>query len=177
MEIEKKLRVLNISADLEVSVTFDEVITTEAEGQDDEAGVINNSFFVKSKHTPHKDFTDALKKLRPFALEICEMSSDTKEKSSWAVTSIKISGDLLMKTSRVVLMLGKELKGGKILKVGPSPQVTMYPTAEEKVPYHNADKMANAIEAIEREVWLYLGGKYEQSGQIALFPEKEAVEA
>lgn len=176
MEIERKLRSLKLTNDLHVSVSFDEVITTESESGEDEAGVITNSFNVTSRHEPHKDFIDALKKLRQYALEVCELTVDTKERANWMVQKIKITGDLLMKTSRVVMTVGKEVKTGKVISIT-TPQVTMYPTTEDKVPYHNADKMSTVIEEIEREVWKYLNGKYALEGQLALFPEKEAIEA
>ncbi len=178
MEIEKKLRVLKLSNDMDVSIKFEEVLTTESEHEDGENGIIGNIFTVDSKHKPHKDLIDGMKKLRKYALEVCEIPVDNKETPKWIVSKIKISGDVLSQTSRVVMTVSKEVKTGKVISIT-TPQVTMYPTAEDKVPYQNADKMTAEIESVINEVWLYLNGKYETEGQLPLFlfAEKEAVHA
>lgn len=168
-DIEKQLRSVSISPDGDVKIKFAEVVTGEAAEGTDESTVKQNIFTVQSGNKPHKDFTDSMKKLRKFALEVCEMPipENSKHLGQYTVSGIKISGDLTMKQSRVVLTIAKTIeRTGKVVKIV-TPQVTMYGESE----YPNADKMTEIIEDAIEEAWSYLNGKYadESNGQLPLF--------
>ncbi len=123
-----------------------------------------------SNDMPHKDFIDAMKKLRKFAFEIAEMTVDSKELPSWTVSEIKISGDYTNKQSRVIMKLAHYVKATKkVIPLGPLPQVTMYPQKDDAVKYHNAGAMTKQIEEVIMEAWLYLNGKFDQKGQLPIF--------
>lgn len=168
---EKQLRKLKISPLLdEVDIAFDVINSNDSQETEDEAPAKAHQHKVKSANTPHKDLVDSMKKLRKFALEICELKVDTKDINQWTVGAIKIDGDYLIKQSRVTMTLNKLVKStGKVLQLK-TPSCTMYSDNEESVKYPNADKMTAIIEDIIEECWSYLGGKYEQKGQLPLFP-------
>jgi hypothetical protein len=179
MTNERQLKSLTIKPDFsQVKVTFAEVITHEvAEDSDEENAVTTNEFSVTSANRPHKDLLDSMKKLRRFGLEILEieLADEAKGIKNWNVGTIKIIGDLLLKQSRVELTLTKAIDlTGKVAKIKTS-QVTMYPSVDDAVKYHNADKMTAVIEDIVEEVWSFLNGKYDSEidGQLPLFPDRQ----
>lgn len=170
-DIEKQLRQVVLSPDGDVKVKFAEVVTgpaNELETDMGESTVRSNIFTVESSNRPHKDLVDSMKKLRKFALEICEMDIPAaKQLSNFTVSAIKISGDLTMKQSRVVLTLSKLIeRTGKVVKIV-GPQTTMYGESE----YDKAEQMTPIIEDVVEEVWSYLNGKYaeEVENQLPLF--------
>lgn len=175
---ERQLRKVKISNDFDsVEVAFvlinpnEQVPTEEEEDEESDGSVKPNEYKTKSHNRPHKDLTDSMKKLRKHALEICEITIDSKEISSWNVAAMDISGDYLMKQSRVILTLSHFVKStGKVISFK-TPQITMYPEKSDAVKYHGADKMTTIIEDVIEEVWSYLAGKYEQKGQLPIFPE------
>lgn len=144
---------------------------------DDRVKVPKGSF--TSPYKPHKDLLDAMAKLRKHAIEILELQ--LKSTSDWSVTAIKIAGDVTEKKSRVQLRLSKWVKRTKkMVHMGYTPQVTMYPSDEDAVKYSKADELTAAIEEVIDEATQYLDGKYgdddlteEQCAQLALFPERE----
>lgn len=180
---EKQLRKLKITDD-EVIINFVELSNDEQPTNPDdpngeldlsesETASLINEFQVKGKFKPHKDLTDSMKKLRKFALEICEIEVDSKDLPNWNVSALKIDGDLLMKQSRVTLTLTKKVKRTEKLISFNTPQTTMYGESE----YHNAEKMAPVIEDVVEEAWSYLDGtKREQEGQLPLFTRGETIE-
>lgn len=174
---EKQLRKIKFSNELDMTEIMFVLLNAgasekEEEEENDDAQaeqVMPHSYTVKSPNEPHKDFVDAMKKLRKFALEVCEIEVDSKDIACWNVSEVQIAGDYLLKQSRVVMTLSKVVKAsGKVIKFK-TPQVTMYPQKDDQVKYHNASKMTEAIEQVIKEAWLYLAGKYSQKGQLALF--------
>lgn len=175
--MERQLRSLSIKPDCsEIKITFAEVLAHESDG-DEESDITTNEFSVKSATRPHKDLMDSMKKLRKFGLECLEieLAEESKSLKNWNCSGIKISGDLLMKQSRVVMELSKKVElTGKVAKIK-TPQVTMYPQADDSVKYPNADKMTAIIDDIVEEVWSFIRGKYDDSfaGQLPLFADRE----
>lgn len=166
---DRRISGISINAKGKVSIAFSEVITLPPVEGEDESETSANEYTVRSPNRPHKDFLDAMKKLRKDALAIGELNFDAKSITSMTVSDIKISGDMVMKQSRVQMTLAKEVKRtGKRIKIGPLPQVTMY--GEEASEYDNAEAMTQLIEAVVEEAWLYLGGKCEGEEQLPLFP-------
>lgn len=157
--IEKQLRKIKISDDGEsVEIDFVELVMVEENGESVTKAIPHK---VKGPFRPHKDLLDSMKKLRKHAFNLIDLEVDSKYISNYTVSSLKISGDYLLKQSRVVMMLTKETKSGKNVPIGPLPQVTMYPSAEEKVKYFDAEAMTEIIEDIIEEIWSYLRGKYD----------------
>lgn len=126
-------------------------------------------------YRPHKDLTDSMKKLRKFALEALgiELADESKQLKEWIVPCIELAGDHTVQQARVKITLGKLVEStGKVAEIKTG-QITMYPSAEEKAKYPNADKIAPIVEDIIEEVWSYLNGKHENktNPQLALFPD------
>jgi len=175
---EKQLRKVKFSNELDMTeimfVLLNAGASEQEEEQEDEGEgqseqVMPHSYSVKSPNEPHKDFVDAMKKLRKYALEVCEIEVDNKDIACWNVSEVKIDGDYLLKQSRIVMTLSKVVKSsGKVIKFK-TPQVTMYPQKDDAVKYHNASKLTEVIEQVIKEAWLYLNGKYSQKGQLPLF--------
>lgn len=181
--MEKQLRQITVSEEGRIKLIFAEVahIASENQGEDSEEDFVDvNEFTVKSMHLPHKDLLESMKKLRKFALESQEIEITTKELTTWNVSGVKISGDVLEKKSRVVLTLSKKVKRtGKFIHFSTG-QVTMYPEKEDASAYHNADKMTVIIEDLIEECWSYLDGtktgeeKKKGVVQMPLFPDRTA---
>lgn len=174
--MERKISSISIT-DEKVKVQFSEIAfnagsSDSGDGEEDNDSANEVKYQVESKNKPHKNFKNCMTSLRKHALAICEITADSKELPQWDVRAIKIAGDVLMKKSRVVITLSKTVKstGKECLLV--CPQVTMYPDSEEKVKYHDADKLAVAIEDLLSEAEEYLAGKYsdEDAEQLPLFP-------
>jgi len=179
--MEKKLRSMTVSSDEEVSMKFiEEVFVSGVDsGDDGEEDVVDstsvNKYSVDSANKPHKDFWDCLTKLKKHGLDVCEIKAEGKELGTWAVTGIKIAGDVVMKKGRVQLRVSKLVKRSKKTIHLWSPQVTMFPDNEDMTKYENANKLTECVEALIDECWAYLHGKYEQAGQFPLFTDKELV--
>lgn len=139
--------------------------------QDDEAGAfIATGYVIDSQRRAHKDFIDAMKGLRKFALDLCEIDVDSKLIGAYTVCKVKIDGDVDKKQSRAVMTIAKTVKTtDKIVKIGPTRQVTMYGESD----YGKAEAMSKAIEACIDEAYEYLGGKAEESDQLPLFSPAE----
>lgn len=185
MEKEKQLLSLAISPDLnKVKVKFAEVFTAEIvdDAPEDAENEIKKRYFSTTSYDrPHKDMTGSMKKLRKHCLAMIglELADESKQLAEFAVSGIKMKGDLLMKQSRIQIIFGKkvELTGGIVeMKTG---WFEMYPTDESKSKYVDMDKVANIVEDIAEEVWSYLfDGKFEEvvDPQLALFPNQSRLE-
>lgn len=164
--IDRQMKSLEVTEDLQVKVTFQEIVTLPPHDHpENESTIIDNEYKVKSRYAPHADLMNALKKLKKFALDINEMEVSDKTKGDYKVSQVKIAGDVLLKQSRVTMTISKLVpRTGKVIDI-PVGQTTMYGESD----YHDAEKMSVIIEELIEEVWLYLGGKYELEGQLALF--------
>jgi len=172
----QQIRKIAIDAKGKVKIDFVEIHLDESEVSqvtkaltDDEPNFIVNEYSVKSPRLAHKDLKDAMKKLRKFALEICEMIFETKALTFYDICAIKINGDIALRQSRVILTVSKEVRRtGKEIKFN-TPEVTMYGDSE----YERASEMSKVIENVVSEAKLYLGGKCADGDQLPLFPKLE----
>lgn len=169
-QINRHLRSIKIAPDYSsVKVQF----VNQAVGEEIEEDVVikPHKYSVDASNRPHKDFTDAMKKLRKFAFELIEEEWDTKS-TKWTVIQMKIAGDVSMQQSRVQFVLGKMTeKTGKGLEIK-TPQVAMYPDKDDTQRYYNAEKMSAQVEEAIEEVWSYLFlGKNGEEIQLPLFGE------
>lgn len=164
--IDKQIKQIKIDgSDLTVKIKFEEVITyPPAEGE--EASVdIKNIHIIDSGHRCHKDFTNAMKKLRKHALAIIEIKDETVD--NYAISGIKIDGDQVLKQSRISMTLVKKIKWLDDTTEIPINQISMYDSG-----YEGQDEMNKVIKGILEEAWAYIGGKQEKGQQLALFPER-----
>lgn len=165
----QQIRKIAIDAKGKVKIDFVEITAGEEIPDQEEPNVIVNEYFVKSPRKAHKDLLDSMKKLRKFALEICEMIFETKALTFYDICAIKINGDIALRQSRVILTVSKEVRRtGKEIKFK-TPEVTMYGDSE----YERASEMAKVIENVIKEAQLYLGGKCADGDQLPLFPKLE----
>lgn len=174
---DRQIRKIAIDADGNVKIGFVEILTSTEEmepGQDDAVSkAFTNKYTVESPLKPHKDLLDAMKKLRKHALDICEMIFDTKAVTFYTVSAIDIAGDVLMKQSRVIMTVSKEVRStGKMIHFR-TPQCTMYGESE----YSKAEEMSKLIEEVISEAFKYLEGKGESEAQLPLFPRIELATA
>ena len=164
-KVERKLRQLKIDPDtLQVTIGFNEIITNPIDGGDDNE-VITNEYKVKSARIPHKDLTNKVNKLTKFAMALNEINDENEK--AYSVCKIKIDGDMLLRQSRVTMTISHKVeRTGKNVLI-PVSQVTMYGNSD----FVDAEKMSRIIEEIDKEVWEYLGGKYNDHtpNQLALF--------
>src|SRR5882762_8303114 len=144
---ERQLRNLKITD----VVSMDFVVMTtnppEAGKEDGGSTVSTNKHGFESGSIPQKQFLDCMKKLRKHALEICEMDIvDKKNYTNWNVSELKISGDVTLKQSRVIMT------------------VTKYGESE----YQEVEKLTAIIEDIIEEAWSY----FDQNAQLDAFEQK-----
>lgn len=173
---DKHLVMLKVDPDAKktkVLIKFNEIVKSDGNGTEEEEGnepsVIAIPHTIEGPYAPRKEFVDAMKKLRKFALERCEMevNSETKDIADYTVLSIKISGDVTLRQSRVVMVVKKTVSTGKEIKFT-TPQTTMYGESD----FDNAPALAKAIEAIIEMAWNYIGGDYAEdygTQQLPLF--------
>src|SRR6478609_9122383 len=171
MTSEKQFRSIRISPDLdEVKLTFETITTREIIEGEEENQIKGHKYSITGKISPHKDLTDLMKKLRKYALAVNEIEVDSKDLPKWTVQAVSISGDYLLKKSRVIMTLAKEVKRTGKVAIMKTSQVTMYPQMDE-------EKMSEIIEAIIEETWLYLNGKSDyDDNQLQLFPTEPKLE-
>lgn len=187
--INRQITSISIDKDLAVKIGISEVapitspgviIDSKSKGngaedddddKDDEGGAfIATGYTIDSQRRAHKDFVDAMKSLRKFALDLCEIDVDSKLIGAYTVCKVKIDGDVDKKQSRAVMTLAKTVKStDKIVKIGPTRQVTMYGESD----YGKAEAMSKAIESCIDEAYAYLAGKAEESDQLPLFSPAE----
>jgi hypothetical protein len=178
MTTEKQITSIKIDDDLNgVKIGFGHSILMKSESIEEEAETLSTQYQVKAKLRPHKDFVDAMKSLRKHGFEICEMTVDAKEIKQWTVLGFKIAGDMLLHKSRVVLEMGKKVdRTNKIIKFK-TPQVNMFPEADEESRFHDAEKLTGLIESVIEEAWAYLNGKFEDTDlQMKLFETNQKLE-
>lgn len=164
----RQIRKISIDAKGKVKIQFAEIVATETHqiGEEEaEDATIVNEYTVNSQHEPHEDLLNAMKKLRKFALECCEMIFESKALTFYTVSAIKINGDLAMKQSRVIMTVAKEVRRtGKLVKFN-TPEVTMYGESE----YERASEMSKVVEQVIDEALAYLDGKGASDRQLQLF--------
>ncbi len=181
VKITRHMTAIAIDEHTEVTIEFTELREgevlkgngTEEEKEDDEKeSPVGYRYSVKSPRYPHKDFTDAFKKLRKHALAICEMQyGDAKALSNYEVIKVKIAGDITLRQSRVVMKVAKFVDRTQKYIKWTTPQVTMY--GESK--YEDAPDMAKLIEHLILEATAYMNGKSREDDQLALFPSQQAL--
>lgn len=178
MTNEKQFRSIRISPDQdEVKITFENITTKEIIEGEDENEIKGHKYSITGRISPHKDLTDLMKKLRKYALSLNEIEVDSKDMPKWTVQAISITGDYLLKKSRCVMTLAKEIKRTGKVAIMKTSQVTMYPQMDEENRFEDAEKMSEIIEAIIEETWLYLNGKSEDDdNQLQLFPTEPKLE-
>ena len=162
--IEKKFRSIEITRDLEVRISFSEILTLPGIEGGEESRVNVRHHTVFSEDIPHNDLLDVLKKLKPHAFEIAEIDQpDAKKKQDYRVCFVQVDGDMVLQKSRVKFTMIKHVnRTGKEIKIGPTGQVVMY--GESDYPEHEA--MSKLVEKLVEEVWLYLGGKFNEDPQV-----------
>lgn len=167
---DRQIQSIKITPELDsVKIKLASVISVDGDGEEDVDNIIGNQYIITGKHRPHKDFVDAMKKLRKHGLELLEIN--TENFTDWTVQEISISGDLIMRQSRVVLTLAKRIKRTDKVATIKTPQTTMYPEKEDEDRYPGAEAMSKLIESAIDEAIAYLNGKYEyDDGQLPLFP-------
>ncbi len=170
-EVNRQITSIKITDELTAKIGFNEIIPLLVKGDEgDDIEAISNDYSVKSGMRVHDDLLDAMNALRKIACDLCGI--EPKPLNQFAVVGIKISGDMLMNTSRVVLTVSKETKYGKDVEFK-TPQIIMYGESE----YPKSKELSQLIELVVEEAWKYIGGKYGQghSGQLSLaFSLKES---
>ena len=167
---DRQITGIKIMPDLNtVRIKLASIVSSDGEGEEDAENIIGNQFVITGKHRPHKDFVDAMKKLRKSGLELLEIV--TESVTDWTVQEVSISGDIVMHQSRVVMTLGKKVKRTDKVATIKTPQTAMYPEKEDDQRYAGAEAMSKQIETCIDEAIAYLNGKYEtDDGQLPLFP-------
>lgn len=175
MNKERQLRRLKISPDLNyVKVNYIEIRTHEAKG-DNESVVKRPKFTGEGDYRPHKDLLNKLTMLRKYGLEMLgiELADAAKDLSKWSILELKLDGDHTTKKSRLRIVLGIQNEKTKKVSKIETQQVTLYPAQDDASKYHNADKVAQLVNDLIPEVWLYCEGKFEDEAkpnqQLALF--------
>ena len=169
-----QIKSISIKPDGKVKIAFNELIAIGErpegniiESDEDEPNILVNEYSVRSPQLAHKDFLDAMKKLRKHALDICEIVIDAKNLTSFTVSEVRLDGDIALRQARVQFILSKEVKRtDKQIKIGPTPQTTLYGESE----YEGAEALAKLVEAVVSEAFAYLEGKGENEAQLPLFP-------
>lgn len=177
MITEKQITSVKIEDDLngvKIGFGYSTMVENEDSGDNNFSPIDHG---IKAQLRPHKDFVDAMKSLRKYGLEICEMTVDSKEIKDWSVLGFKIVGDMTLHKSRVVLEMAKKVqRTNKIIKFR-TPQVTMFPEKEDTERYAEAEKLTRLIEQVITEAWAYLNGKFEdQEIQLKLFENSPKLE-
>lgn len=166
MAKEKKLNSLYIHPDLSsVEIKFTELHVIEDETEEDGQRTIPVKRSIEAPLRPTSALCDDLKSMRRHGLDILgiKLEKEATQIKNWTVMRINISGDMLLKKSRLemVLALKADLTGKIVpIKVG---QVTMYPKDQDKVKYHKAQEMTQLVEKIANGVWGYLNGEFDES--------------
>lgn len=183
IQVTRHMTGIGISTDGEVSIEFTELRPgevlkgngTEEELEDDEKDApIGYKYTLGSPRYPHKDFIDAMKKLRKHALAICEMEyGDSKQLAKYEVIKVKIAGDVTLRQSRVVMKVAKLVDRTEKYIKWTTPQVTMY--GESK--YEDAPDLAKLVEHLILEANAYMNGKSQEEDQLPLFPSKQELMA
>ncbi len=167
---DRQIQGIKITPNLDtVKIKLASIVSVDDTGEEEADNIVGNMFVITGKHRPHKDFVDAMKKLRKSGLELLEITTDSV--TDWTVQEISISGDVVMKQSRVVMTLAKKIKRtGKVSTIK-TPQTTMYPEKEDDQRFAGAEAMSKLIESCIDEAVKYLNGKYESDEkQLPLFP-------
>ena len=160
---ERRIRIIEMHPEtLAVRIEFDKVSTIgsdlpeEDQDESSESTDTVDEFRVKSPRRPHKDFVNKFKKLTKFAMLADEIADENI--GDYQVTRIKISGDMLMKKSRVEMVLSKYVeRTGKWIKI-PVSQVTMYGETD----FPEINKLTKTIEELCEEAISYaFDNKYE----------------
>lgn len=123
---------------------------------------------IKTNIRPHKDFVDAMKKLRKLALDIISLKADAKEIGDYFVTELKIVGNAEMHQSRCSMKLTRQLeKLGTRVNI-PIPSIKMYPEKEDVTAYPKHEELVVAVREACNEAMKFVQGKYEVNGQLPL---------
>jgi hypothetical protein len=154
-DVDRQVRNFEITTSGKVKIGFVELISQAPDEVEDDSTVMDNGYSIVSKHLPHKDLLDAMKVMRKHAMHIIEMEIPANL-NQYTVCGFSISGDLVMKQSRITLKMAKEVKRtGKTIAI-PGAQVTMYGESE----YEKIGELTPLIEKAIKEVEAYLAGKY-----------------
>lgn len=176
--IERRIKTITIKPDLsKVVITFVNLVDAEPREGEEESTVIDTTYTARSKHRPHQDFVNAMKKLLPHALASGEINlADKTPAKNYSVNSISIDGDILMDQARVTMtILHTVERTGKVMQLGPVPQVTL----SDESDYKEWQALQKLVNKVIDEAWKYLKDKHEGDRiQLAFsFPDPKQEEA
>lgn len=166
-DIERHLRSVEIADNGLVKIKFLELI--HLPGVDGgPSRVKKNKFTVESEDEPHDNFKNCMTKLRKLGLEEREITVNSKQIGEWGVCQVKIAGDVLMRQSRVKIVLTKITERTTKASKMETGQITMYGDST----FEKHEELAKQVEDLIAEVWQYLNGAYNAEDQLPLLPER-----
>jgi hypothetical protein len=162
----KIFRGIKITAKGRVVINFGKRIIKPLEEGQDTNDEVEIDYQIKCNQQPHKDLFDAMKMLRKHALALAEIDVDTKALTNYTVIGFVISGDIEKQNSRIDMIIGHTVKRtGKIISIKTG-QVVMYGDDSD---YKDNEEMSKLVVKAINEVWLLVGGKFQEDDQLPLF--------
>lgn len=161
-KITRELRKLKI-LDGSVQLTY---IETEHVVQGEDVRTVADECFCNSKHRPHDDLLNAMKALRGFFIEICELGKAKEQAPNFYVSGISLSGMDEDETSQVIITAQKTIKRtGQVIIIN-SPLTTLSDTKR----YADAEALDKVCAKIRDEAFMFkFEGKHAPEPQIELF--------
>jgi hypothetical protein len=158
---------IKIDGETNVEVTYQTVVMA---GEKENERAVKNEFNAKLKHRVHQDLYNALQKLVPHVLQICELVDPKKgldqiskdKLESITVTGVSMGGE--DEDQGVVITARKKLKHNRTIAIN-TPFIKFDPDMSK---YDYADQLRDECIDLEREVQLYMVDKHAPEPQLSL---------
>lgn len=130
-------------------IHFEREIMNELKENEEENSTYFMDYPISTNLPPHIDLVNALKALRPFGFELCEMEVEKSTRHSYNIINVKIKGDMELQQSRVEMVMGHTVKRTSKTIKWPTGEVAMYGESD----YPKFKELAKCIETLKAECY------------------------
>ncbi len=139
------------------NIAFVDAVDVEPAAGEEKSRAKSTEYTAKSGHTPHKDFSDAMRDLLYHALKVAEMNVNKADLDDYAVIGIKLDGDLFMNQARVSIIMAHLVhRTENIMKLPPTPQTTLGDGSK----YLEWKDLQKKVKILVEEAWEFFKGKH-----------------
>lgn len=111
----------------------------------------------------NKDLKKAMKDLTTHALALYGFPDASIKDTT--ISSVSVSGEIENHTGRVLMTISKEVPWSKKPIKTKLPQIPLF----DQIIYEKTEKLIELLQALIKEIWLYIGGKHEWKEQLSIF--------
>lgn len=162
--IEREFKKIKLESTIGIRLEYTERVTTEKDG---ETFTDSSEFTLVKYKEVHPDLKACFDKLKPYVLNLCEITDEVDSADTILLGKIKVTGVTIGGSDEhegCTLIAQRILKHGKVLNL-----ITPFMKWEDEYNgYDHSYEVAGIVRELQHECELYLSGKYAPEKQLEL---------